>query len=88
MIENTTLITRVRFVTQATAARRATSALQALERVCEADGAMATDEAPRARLDEMLTRGLVDEEQDLEPDEYDASSDDADDTAFCMQPAV
>jgi hypothetical protein len=30
-----------------------------------------------------------DEEQDLEPDEYHASSDDdADDAAYCMQPVV
>lgn len=75
---------------QATAAQRATSALQALELACDAGGAMVLGDAPRARLAE--TRSVAepkDEEQDLEPDEYDASSDDdADDTAYCMQPAA
>jgi hypothetical protein len=51
---------------------------------------MVLGDAPRARLGE--TRSVAepkDEEQDLEPDEYDASSDDdADDTAYCMQPAA
>ena len=78
---------------QANVAQRATSALQALERTCDAVSAAAVDGAPRSRLalDEMRSAGepVDDLEQDLEPDEYDASSgDDADDAAYCMLPAA
>ena len=70
---------------QATTAQRATSALQALQRACDATGAWA-GRVPA--VDEMRTvMEPKDDEQDLEPDEYDASSDDADDAAYCMQPA-
>lgn len=72
---------------QATAAQRATSALQALHHACGAPGSARPMQAPvlneaRSEVEPM------DEELDLEPDEYDASSDDADDAAYCMQPAV
>ena len=72
---------------QASAAQRASSALYALQRACAIDGPSAM---PAARVGEMRP-GVdvrVDDEQDLEPDEYDASSDDADDAAYCMQPVV
>ena len=68
---------------QATTAQRATSALQALQRICDNTGARA-GRVPA--VDETMMEAK-DDEQDLEPDEYDASSDDADDAAYCMQPA-
>lgn len=71
---------------QATTAQRATSALQMLQRARDAAGPRAgrepADDETRAVMEPK------DDEQDLEPDDYDASSDDADDAAYCMQPAV
>ena len=76
---------------QVTTAQRATSALQALQHAN--DSTDARGDAPRnGRVEpaahEMRPVLEPKDDEDLEPDDYDASSDDGDDAAYCMQPAV
>ena len=75
--------------TQAEQVLRASSALQALQYAIDtsAHRVMAGESLRTISQERAGAEPVIDDEQDLEPDEY-ASSDDADDAAYCMQPAA